>query len=717
MRTATSILLSSLFAAVVLAPSLSAQEPATAPTATPTAAVDSLEAQIARAAKAFGEADVAGAGEAWRLAYDIATQGPPAIPALKRIAAGDDAARSLVALRALAELGEGELAVRRALHWAAKGSGAMRVHAAELVSVLAGRAKGDRWATARTLLQEQLPTQLDETFEPRVKVPLAVALWHTLRDRRAVRELKALLASENPEVAVAAALGLGEMGDIQAARKMLSRLRDEPTPRGRLAAAILERGTLERLAGAIGVTGQKESRIAGAGLAVLEELRTVILNFYPDEHTSEELIRAAARGIARALDPATELLEDGGHVAAGEGGLGFQVASQGGLPTVVGLVPGGPGDSLGIRNGDRVLSVEGDTVFDDTLPQVAAKLRGEPGTAITIQVFREQQPRWVRWHTLKLTRVVPAAPTVDALMLPGDIAYVRLVGLGDATAAALSTKLAAMRLAGWKGVVVDLRSLASGPRGALLDTAAEFLGSGALVYSSKGRNAKMAPPREHRTGGDGAKLDLPHLTVLVGPGTSGPGELLAAALRHHNGGTLVGAKTFGNGQEVYTFPLTASRGRAYLRLPVAAYTTADGKAFHAKGLAPAVEAAQGTAAGWIETERDNVRKAGQATREAARLLQEMEPEAVRALAESDRGDWHAYPGYSEWYGGLGTRAEPEQLRPILRSALRKALADQGGVVHVDPREDLVLQAAVLRVLAAAGLDAAAYPLYAGLSAK
>lgn len=708
MRIASTVLATTLLWASLGASAVRAQEPAAS------AQTDRVDELVARAAQAFSEADVAGAGEAWRLAYDIATQGPPAVPSLKRIAAGDDAGRALVALRALAELGEGGLAVQRSLELAKSSTGAMRVRAAELTAVLASRAKGDRWADARKILQTQLPEQLDETFEPRVKVPLAVALWHTLRDRRAVRELKALLGSEDPEVAVAAALGLGEMGDIQAARTLLSRLRDEPTARGRLAAAILEQGTLERLAGVVGVEGAKESRIAGTGLALLEELRKMILNFYPDEHTSDELIRAAARGIALALDPATELLEDGGHAADGEAGIGFQVALSAGLPTVVGLVPGGPAALQGVRNGDRVLSVDGDTVFDETLPQVAAKLRGEPGSDIEIQIFREQDPRWVRWHKLKFTRVALAAPAVDAVMLPADIGFIRLAGLTDGTAGQVSARLAELRVAGWKGLIVDLRSLAAGPRAALLDTAAEFVGGGKLVYSSKGRDLKMAPPREHRTRGVAAKLDLPHLTVLVGPGTAGPGELLAGALRHHHGATLVGGKTFGNGQEVYTFPLTASRGRSYLRLPVAAYTSADGEAFHGKGLVPAVEAGQAVAAGWIETERDTVRAAGFATREAARLMQEMEPDLVQKLAESDGGDWHAYPGFAQWYGGLGTRADPADLRSLLRSALRGALAAKGEPTLVDPREDLVLQAAVLRVLQASGRDAAAFPLYAGL---
>jgi carboxyl-terminal processing protease len=713
MRTAQPLAFSLILtlAGATLTPALHAQEPA------PKAQSGAIDELVARAAKGFAAADVTGAGDAWRLAYDIAAQGPQVVPALKRHAAGDDAGRSLVALRALAELGEGELAVRRALEWADKGEGAMRVHAAELVAVLAGRAKGDRWAAARGLLQETLPTQLDETFEPRVKVPLSVALWHALRDRRAVRECKALLASEDPEVAVAAALGLGEMGDIQAARRMLSRLRDEPTARGRLAAAILEKGTLERLAGVAGAGGNKEPRITGTGLALLEELREVIRNFYPDEHKSEELIRAAARGIAAALDPATELLEDGGHTPAGEAGIGLRVALHGGLPTVIGLVPGGVADRLGLRNGDRILSVDGDTVFDESLPEVAAKLRGEAGSEVTIQFFRDQEPRWVRWHKHTIARTAPATPKIEAWLLPGGIAYLRMPGLTTAGAAEVRAALAEIKASEAKGVIIDLRSLAAGPREALMAVAAEFIGGGALVYSSKGRNAKMAPPTEHRTSGDGAKPAFANLTVLVGRGTSGPGELLAAALRHHHGATLVGAKTFGNGQEVYTFPLAASRGRSYLRLPVAAYTTADGTAYHGKGLEPAVEASQSHSAGWIETERDKVRAAGQHAREAQRLLQEMEPEAVAKLAVSDGGDWHAYPGYSEWYGGLGTRAEPEHLRPLLRRALRAALAADGRGPAVDPREDLVLQAAVLRIAGAAGIETSAIPLYAGLTAK
>jgi hypothetical protein len=92
----------------------------------------------------------------------------------------------------------------------------------------------------------------------------------------------------------------------------------------------------------------------------------------------------------------------------------------------------------------------------------------------------------------------------------------------------------------------------------------------------------------------------------------------------------------------------------------------------------------------------------------------MEPAEVRALAESDRGDWQSYPGYADWYSGLGTRAEPAHLRPLLRAALRRQLAGRGEVAHADPRDDTVLGRATLLLLEKIGVPPSRHPLYAGL---
>lgn len=691
-----------------LAPALArAQEPAAGADDRP---VDEL---AARAAQAFATDPSA----AWRLAYELATLGPPALPRLRALAEGADAVKSLVALRALAELGEAGVAAGRACDWAAAGSLATRVAAAELAAALAARHQGPAGEPVRRALRERLPALLDDTFEPRVKVPLAMALWHAAADRRAVRELKSLLASEDPEVTVAAALGLGETGDVQAARAHLQRLRHEPTPRGRLARAVLERETLQRLL-MMQAPGGRPLRIGGEGLELLEELRAKIESHYPEARDADDLIRAAARGIAASLDPAAEFLEDAG-IAAGDGlhGPGFRLAMKEGLPVVLGLARDAEAARLGVANGDRVLKIGGELVFGKPLAELTARLRGPPGSTVTIETWRDQRPRWVRWHPHTLPRLPETAPAAVAERLPGGLGVLRIDALGPATATEVRDGLAALRAGPLAALVVDLRGCAAGSRDALLAVAAELLGPGRLVYASRGKSPRLAPPSEFRTPdgpGEAVGAGLPS-AVLVGPGTGGPGELLAAALRAHHTSELVGSHSFGNGQEVYSFPLTTAEGKAWLRLPIAVYRTAEGAEFHGTGLAPDVRAVSAPDPGWVETERDKVRASGAAEREAARLLATLDPAAVRTLAESDGGDWHAYPGFAEWHAGLGTRAEPAQLRGLLRDALRRALGAQG-ITRADPREDPVLARAALRLLARIGVEPAQHPLYAGLAA-
>ncbi len=651
-----------------------------------------------------------------RVGYRLSVFGPPALGALREAAASDRPGRTFAALRALVELGEPETAAARALDLAAAGEMRVRVPAAETLAALSVRLGGPAGEAARRRISEKLPPILHETFEPEVKIPLIVALWHAKRDPLASAELKQYLRSEEPEVAARAALALGECGNVAAARALLERLRGEPTPRGRLAAALLDREmTAERLA----ALEARAKTVPVAGDEVLEELRQKILEHYPDTVEAERVLAKAVQGIVRALDPASAYLEKptggGGGPAgtAGTAGVGLRIGEREGLPVVMSVRSGSPAERSGLRPRDRVFRVGDRRVVGEEAEAVEDLLRGEPGTSVEVEFHREQEPRWLRGHKVTLGRVVLPPPPVVRSVLPGGIGHVRLEDLGPATAAELRGALGELSEARVRGLVLDLRSLSTGSREQLLETAAPLLGGGAVVYQSRGRNPALAALREWKT--EGGPAALPPTVALIGAGTAGPGELLAAAMRHHGRTRLVGSKTFGESQEVQVFPLRSTGGRTRLRLPVLVHLAPDGGPIHGVGVRPDHEVADPVVPGWVETERETVRRSGEPERFAARLLERMDPAAARALAESDGGDVKRYPGFAEWHAELRTRAEPEHLRPLVRAALRELLAGKEGRAPPDPREDPPLAAAVLLLLEQLGQDPAAFPLYAGLS--
>ncbi len=679
------------------------------------------DAPPAGVAELLDEADRAFAGDPdapSRVGYRLSTFGPPALGALREAAASGRPGRTLAALRALVELGEAEAAASRALDLAAAGEMRVRVPAAETLAALSVRLAGPSGEAARNRIAGDLPPVLHETFEPEVKIPLLVALWHAARTPSASADLKQYLRSEEPEVAARAALALGECGNVAAARSLLERLRGEPTPRGRLAAALLDREmTAERLS----ALEARAKSIPVAGDEVLEELRQKILEHYPDPVEAERVLAWAVKGIVRALDPASAYLErppGAGSAAGGPAGVGLRLGQRDGLPVVMSVRGGSPAERSGLRPRDRILRV-GDrrVVGRDGVPEeadaVEGWLRGEPGTSVEVEFYREQEPRWLRWHKVTLARVVLPPPAASRHLLPGGIGHVRIEDLGPATARELREALAALAEAGARAIVLDLRSLSAGSREHLLETAAVLLGGGAVVYKSRGRNPALAATREWKT--EGGPVTLPATVALVGPGTAGPGELLAAGLRHHRRVALVGSKTFGENQEVQVFPLRSTGGRTQLRLPVAVHLAPDGAAIHGNGVKPDREVADPAWPGWVETEREAVRRSGEPERYAARLLERIDPAAARALAESDGGDVGRYPGFAEWHAEIRTLAEPEHLRPLVRAALRALLAGGDGPAAPDPREDPPLAAAVLALLEGLGADPASFPLYAGLA--
>lgn len=309
-----------------------------------------------------------------------------------------------------------------------------------------------------------------------------------------------------------------------------------------------------------------------------------------DKVAYEDLIHGALKGMLGTLDPHSEFMEPKKYEGLKEdtegefGGVGIIVSVKDNFLTVVAPIDDTPGFRAGIQPGDRIIKIDGRGSERVSVQDAVKRLRGKPGTDVTLTVFR---PSTKQTKDHKLTRAVIPVDTVKDLngrkeftLLDHNTGYVRLVQFGEKTGSELDAALAKLDTKGMEALVLDLR----GNPGGLLDQAVrvceKFLARGALVVTTEGRNPGQKS--EFRAGGRDHRTKLP-LVVLVNGGSASASEIVAGCLQDTQRAVIVGEQTFGKGSVQSVVPLPNDAG---LRLTTAKYYTPSHKVIHEKGITP-----------------------------------------------------------------------------------------------------------------------------------
>jgi carboxyl-terminal processing protease len=243
-----------------------------------------------------------------------------------------------------------------------------------------------------------------------------------------------------------------------------------------------------------------------------------------------------------------------------------------------------PAYKAGIVTGDKIVKIEGHSTEKISLPEAVKKLRGEPGTDVTITIMRQGSPL----KDYKLTRSTIKVETVKDIngnrqfpLGEGRIGYVRITQFGEQTTAEFRDALEKLSKQGMEGLVMDLRNNPGG----LLDQAVKvcdiFLKGGQLIVSTEGRSPRMRTEQYKATGRD----EYPHvqIAILVNEGSASASEIVSGCLQDLHRAFVVGEQTFGKGSVQSIMPL--EDGSA-LRLTTAKYYTPSHKVIHEHGITP-----------------------------------------------------------------------------------------------------------------------------------
>jgi carboxyl-terminal processing protease len=314
-----------------------------------------------------------------------------------------------------------------------------------------------------------------------------------------------------------------------------------------------------------------------------EVLKKVQTDYVVDPNMTKVTV-GALHGLLESLDPDSSYLTPDEykaykqHGSEGTAQVGLNISKRYGYATVVSVEPGSPAEKEQIEDGDIVEAIEGHSTREMSLVMIRLLLEGKPGTNVTFSLVR---PRKAEPDKITLTRTVAAAPPLGETQYESSsILYLKPVVLSKERVSEIASRLKAMQKNGNKKVLLDLRDVAEGDEEQGVRLANFFLESGTIATLSGQKytyEAFNADPSKFITGAP--------LVVLVNHGTSGPGEIVAAAVLDNKRADVVGDRTFGEGSVQKTMELPDG---AALILSVAKYASPLGKKIQDEAVTPNV---------------------------------------------------------------------------------------------------------------------------------
>jgi len=312
---------------------------------------------------------------------------------------------------------------------------------------------------------------------------------------------------------------------------------------------------------------------------------------YVEEVTDKKLIESAINGMLTSLDPHSSYLDAESFNYMNEqtkgkfGGLGIEVTMDNGLVKVVSPIDDTPAAKAGIKAGDYITHIDGETVVGMNLNEAVSKLRGKIGTKVKLAIRRiNSKP-----IDLTIKRQEIKIQSVKSEIKDDSISYIRISSFTEDIDKAITEAVAKAQKQlknKFLGIVIDVRNNPGG----LLDQAVEvsdlFLEKGEIV-STRSRN-ESDTIKFMATEGDIAK-GLP-IVVIINEGSASASEILAGALQDHHRAIILGERSFGKGSVQTVIPLKDStRDYGAMRITTARYYTPSGRSIQAKGIEPDIE--------------------------------------------------------------------------------------------------------------------------------
>lgn len=318
---------------------------------------------------------------------------------------------------------------------------------------------------------------------------------------------------------------------------------------------------------------------ATKSLSIFSEVFSLTRSNYVEPVETRTLLDGAYDGMSDALDPfsyyvpAASMAAYKAQLAAGAASPGIVFARRGGYPYVVAPLPGSPAEKAGVKPGDLLDSIDGQSLRNSPFWKVKAALEGPAGSSCEIALFRGGDEKRVTISVPRGSFETPAPST----KWERDVAIVKIPSFDAGTAAAVRKELDEATRRSISRVILDLRGSIGGEIDQAAPVASLFLAKGP-VASVVTRKAVLKPLEA-----TGNPVWNGRVVVLIDDSTAGPAEVLAGALRDRGHATTVGETTVGMAIVQKSVP-TREGGTLYMT--IGRYVSPSGQVLGGKGLTP-----------------------------------------------------------------------------------------------------------------------------------
>lgn len=251
-------------------------------------------------------------------------------------------------------------------------------------------------------------------------------------------------------------------------------------------------------------------------------------------------------------------------------GIGVQFQIYKDTIMVISPIVGGPSDKLGIRAGDKIIRINGESACGPKINNqyVFDRLRGPKGTTVDLSIYRKGVRELIDYS---VTRDKIPINSIDATyMVSPTVGYIKLSRFARSSHEEFVTSINELKSKGMQDLIFDLRGNSGGYLDVATELADEFLSSGKLIVYTKG----IKSPRQEYNSTGGGVFENGKLIVLIDEGSASASEIVSGAIQDWDRGIIMGRRSFGKGLVQRPFMLPDS---SMVRLTTARYYTPSGR--------------------------------------------------------------------------------------------------------------------------------------------
>jgi carboxyl-terminal processing protease len=321
----------------------------------------------------------------------------------------------------------------------------------------------------------------------------------------------------------------------------------------------------------------RDFRIA-KNLDVFFSLFRELNTFYVDEINPDKIIKSGIDNMLKTLDPYTVYfpesdVDEFNIMTTGKyGGIGSLVRNSGDYTVISKVYKGFPADLAGIKPGDLLIKVDGVTLKGLTTDKVSEKLKGNPGTDITLSI--ERNGKEINYKVKREKIIIPPVPYSG--MIDSKTGYIRFTSFTQNCIDDVRNALITLKNNSPQQIILDLRGNPGGLLTEAVDIVNLFIGSGIEVVSTKGKVKQF--DEVFKTTKQPADDKIP-LAILINRGSASAAEIVAGAIQDLDRGIIVGQRSYGKGLVQITRPLSYN---TQLKVTTAKYYIPSGRCIQAR---------------------------------------------------------------------------------------------------------------------------------------